>query len=150
MPDVDGDLQRSAGDETTHPATYAVVEARDLPRGGVEAFVGSYRVLVDSEAEGHDWRERVGELQDADGGDEGGELEEGRDRGCDDEGDGPVDGHDADPEPLAILGREGWGAEEVDEDVVVEDFDPDVAVQPCGDESAHYGQHVADRLPRVV
>ena len=128
MPDVDGDLQRSAGDEAAHPAADAVVEARDLACGGIEAFVGADGVLVDRVAEGHDRRESVSELQDADGGDEGGELEEGWDRGCDDKGDGPVDWHDADPEPLALLGREGWGAEKVDEDVVVEDFDPDVAV----------------------
>ena len=101
-------------------------------------------------AERHYGWKGVCELQDADGGDEGGELEEGWDRGCDDEGDGPVDGHDAHPEPFALLGREGRGAEEVDEDVVVEHLDPDVTVQASRNEPADDREHVADRLPSVV
>lgn len=67
-------------------------------------------------------RERVGELEDADGGDDGGEAGEVGDGGGDDEGDGPVDGDEGHPEKFAVLLGKGWGAEELDGYVVVEDF----------------------------
>lgn len=65
--------------------------------------------------------EGVGELDDADGGDDGDEAGEVGDGGADHEGDGPVDGDEGYPEDFAVLGGEGWGAEEFDGYVVVED-----------------------------
>ena len=39
--------------------------------------------------------------------------------------------------------------EEVHEDVVVENFDTDVAIQSSSDEGGDEGDHVADSLPAV-
>ena len=68
-------------------------------------------------------RETVGKLDDADGGDDGDEAGEGGDGGTDYEGDSPINGDDGYPEHFAALLSEGWGAEEFDGDVVIEDCD---------------------------
>lgn len=93
--------------------------------------------------------ERVRELQDTQRRDEGGKAEEVRDRGRDDESDGPVDGDDDRPEHLAFLAVHGRGGEPFHEDVVVEDFDADVAVEAGGDQGGDDGEDVARGLPVV-
>ena len=93
--------------------------------------------------------EGVREVQNARRGDDGGETRKIRDGGADDEGDGPVDGDDGDPEHLARSLGEWWGAEEFDADVVVQDFDADVAVERGGDEGRHHREDVARGLPAI-
>ena len=61
-------------------------------------------------------------MEDAEGGDDRGQADEVRDAGCDDEGDGPVDGDEADPHDFAGFGGERGRAEHLDEDVVVDDY----------------------------
>ena len=65
--------------------------------------------------------EGICELDDADRRHDGGEAGEVGDGGADDEGDSPVDGNDGDPEEFTVFEGEGWGTEEFDADVVVED-----------------------------
>ena len=123
--------------------------AHDAAGGGIEALVRAHGVLLDEVPQRERGREGVAELDDAEGSDDGDEAEEVGDRGRDDEGHGPVDGHDDRPEDLALLGGEGREAEQVHEDVVVQDLDADVAVQARGDDPAEDGEHVAGCLPAV-
>ena len=118
VPDIQIPILRH---EAPHQPLHAPVLQRDLPRRGIEPLVRAQGVLSDVEGEVQRGGEGVCELDDADGGHDGGEAGEGGDGGADDEGDGPVDGDDGDPEELAVFVGEGWGAEEFDADVVVED-----------------------------
>ena len=107
--------------EAPHYPLHTRVLQGDLSGDGVVTLTAAQGVLLDVEGEVQEGGEGVGELDDADGGDDGGEAGEVGDGGADYEGDGPVDGNDGDPEKLAILLGEGWGAEEFDGDVVVDD-----------------------------
>ena len=68
----------------------------------------------------------------------------------DDEGDGPVEGDDADPDQFARALVQRRRPEEFHRDVVVQHLDADVAVERRRDQGRDHGQHVAGRLPRVV
>ena len=107
--------------EPPHQPLRTRILQRDLARNGIVALAALQGVLLDVEGEVQEGRERVGELEDAGGGDDGGEARESGDGGADDEGDGPVDGDEDDPEEFAVLVGEGRGVEEFDADVVVED-----------------------------
>ena len=52
---------------------------------------------------------------------------------CEDEGEGPVDGHDGGPEQLAFAGYERGRVEPFHEEVIVDYFYADVAVESGGD-----------------
>ena len=73
-------------------------------------------------------RESVCELQDTDGRHDGCEAGEIWDGGPNDEGDGPVEGDEADPEVFPCFLGEGRGAEEFDGDVIVEDYEAGHAI----------------------
>ena len=110
------------GHEPPHQPLHTPVVQRDLAGGGVEALAGAQGVLSGVVGDVQPGWEGVGELDDADGGDDGAEAGEGGDGGADYEGDGPVDGDESHPEEFAALLGEGWGAEEFDADVVVQDY----------------------------
>jgi len=104
---------------------------------------------LDPEAEGQDRGHGVGKGQDEEGADEARDVRELGDGGGDDEGEGPVDGHEGGPEELAAPGRQGRGAEQVLQDLNVDDLEADVAVQAGGDEGGEEQDDVAGRLPGV-
>lgn len=106
--------------EAPHHPLHASVLQTDLPGDGVEALAAAQGVFLDAEGEVQEGGEGVSKLKDADSGDDGGEAGEVGDGGADDEGDGPVDWDQGDPEEFAVLLGEGWGAEEFDGYVVVE------------------------------
>ena len=107
--------------EPPHQSLHARVLQTDLARNGVVALAAAEGVFLDVEGEVQEGREGVGELQDAGGGDDGREAGESGDGGADDEGDGPVDGDEGDPEEFAVFVGEERCVEEFDADVVVED-----------------------------
>ena len=113
------------GHEPSHQPLHASVLQAHLPGGRVETLAAAQGVFLDVEGNVQEGGEGVGELDDADGGDDGDEAGEGGDGGADDEGNGPVDGDDGHPEEFAGFLGEGWGAEEFDCNVVIED---------CGEE----------------
>ena len=137
------------GHEAADPSLHAVVVAGDAAGGGVEALVGAHRVLLDEVAEREDGRERVAELNDTEGRHDGDEPEEIGDGGRDDEGEGPVDRDDDGPEDLTLVGGQGREVGEIHQDVVVQDLDPDVAVETGGDNATDDGEHVTGGLPSV-
>ena len=94
-----------------------------MSRCGIEPLAITQGVLFDVEGNVQPGGEGVCELDDADRGHDGGEAGEVGDGGADDEGDGPVDGDDCDPEEFTVFEGEWWGAEEFDADVIVEDCD---------------------------
>lgn len=109
------------GHEAAQQPFHATVAPPHDARGGVEAFVGAHGVSLAHVGDRQHGGEGVGEVQDAEGGDGGGEADEVGDAGADDEGDDPVDGDEDDPGDFAGLGDQGWGVEDFDEDVVVDD-----------------------------
>ena len=120
--DVPGVQIPILGHEASHHPLHARVLQAHLAGGRVETLAAAQGVLLDVEGNVQERGEAVGELDDADGGDDGDEAGEGGDGGTDYEGDGPVDGDDGYPEHFAVLLSEGWGAEELDGDVIIEDY----------------------------
>ena len=136
-------------EEAADPAPHAAVVVDGVAGSRVEALAVLHSALVDGVAEREYGRERVRELYGAEGREDGDEAEEVGDCGGHDVGDRPVDGHDGGPEVLALLGGERGRGEEVHEDVVVEYFDADVAIERGGDDAAEHGEHIADALPAI-
>lgn len=124
VPDVQEDVLR----KPTGPAPEAVVVADCLAGRGIPALTLLDSVALDHGAEGEKRREGVGELQNAEGGDEGAEVAEVGDGGGDDEGERPVDRDHADPDELARPLAEVWEPKELLENVLVEHLDADVSV----------------------
>lgn len=138
---------KEAADETADTA----VVANNLASGGIKALAlrRSNGVPLREVPERQKRREAVAELDDTEGGDDGDEAEEVWDTGGDDEGNGPVDGYDDAPQDVAGPRGERGRAEEIHEDVVVEDFDADVAVQTGCDDAREHGENVTYGLPAV-
>jgi hypothetical protein len=88
------------------PARPSLVDALRLAGARIEGFFREHGVFLDVVADEEDGREGVGELQDAEGADEGGEVGDLRDGGGDDPGEDPVDG---DWGGLVREGRGGGG-----------------------------------------
>jgi len=93
----------------------------DLARQWVEALAGLKGVELDHVRDGEDGREGVGELQDADGGDDTRQAGEGGNASGDGERDGPVDGDHGDPGDLAGARLQRGRVEDFDKNVVVDD-----------------------------
>lgn len=108
--------------ETPQESLEATVAPPHRTRGGVEPLLGAHGVPLAHVSDRQHGGEAVGELQDAEGGDNGAEADEIGDAGADDEGDDPVDGDEDDPGDFAGFGGQGWGVEHFDEDVVVDDY----------------------------
>lgn len=135
--------------EAAPPAREPGVVVRHRARGRVEHFARQHGVALGLEAEHQERRERVRELQDAAGADEHDPaVDLGHGLG-DDPGEDPIQGHQGDPDPFARLGFQDREVQQVAAEVVVQDFDADVAVQHRGDEARDEPDDVARRLPAV-
>lgn len=117
--------------------------------GGIECLLWQDRITLSFEANHEEWRESVGELQDACGANEDdptGDLWNGNgDNKCQD----PVEWHEADKDPFALLALEDGELEDVTTDVVVKHLDTNVAVQHSRDHAGDEAQNVAKCLPAV-
>lgn len=120
-----------------------------LAGGGVESLAGLDGTLLDHEADVEHGRERVGELQNASGGDEAGQIADLWDGGGDEEGDAPVDRHDDDPGEFPRAGAKAGEAEVVHQNVVVDHLDADVAVEHGRDKRGGQAERVRYGLPCV-
>ncbi len=119
--------------ETSDPSLQAAIMHRDDARGGIKALPFLQGVLLDAVAEGEQWWEGVCELHETDCGSHTCKPEEIGDGGGNDESDGPVDGDDDCPEDLAAFGNESWRVEPLHEEIVIDHFNADIAVQSCCD-----------------
>ena len=106
--------------EASHQSLHAPVLQAHLSGGWVETLAATQGISLDVEGNVQEGGEAIGELDDAESGDDGDEAGEVGDGGADDEGNGPVDGDESCPEEFAGFIGEGRGAEEFDGDVVVE------------------------------
>jgi len=113
QPTNDQTPQKIQDIEATHPETLLISPPPPLPSiiessvsagFGIEGFFGEHGVLLDVEAEFQQGREGVGEVADAEGADEGGDVADVGDCRGDYVGDGPVDGDDEDPGDFAAFG----------------------------------------------
>lgn len=134
---------------SSNPSLNAVVLALDSSSGGVKCFVWKNRVTLGFEADHQDWWEGVRELQDTQGSDECRKQGDLRNSGGDDEGENPIDWHKGNPYPLAPLRLEAWEFEEVGSNVVVDDFNTNVAVKTCGNDAGNQFENISDGLPVV-
>ena len=106
--------------EAPHQPLHASVLQTDLPGDGVEALAAAQGVFLDVEGKVQEGGKGVSKLKDANSGDDGGKAGEVGNGGADDEGDGPVDWDQGNPEDFAVLLGERRGVEEFDGYVVVE------------------------------
>ncbi len=114
--------------EPSRPPLEAVIHIVIRAGGRVKLLLGEHGVLLDLKPEGQDSREGIGELQDAEGTHETGDVGKLGDGGADDKGDCPVDGDQGYPQPFTGCGSEGRGVEELLEDFDVGNFDADVSI----------------------
>ena len=149
MPHILRDLDRASTHEPTHPALHRRPVSRHLPSNRTEPFAFSLRILLDIIPDREERRKRVRQVQRERGGYDADEAKVVRDGRRDDKGDDPPDRHDGGVEDFAAAVDERRRIEDVHEDVVVEDFDADVAIQSSGDEGGNEGNHVAGCLPAV-
>ena len=137
------------GEEAALPSRKPRVVLDHVAGGGIEAFTGAERVLLDEEANTECTGEGVGKLHEADGSGQAGKSEEVGDGAGEDKGDGPVEGNDDCPQQLAGLGGQRRCLEKFHQDIVVDDFDANVAVKGGSNDSAKDAKHVADGLPAI-
>lgn len=147
--DIPGINIPGLGEESADPSLDATIVALHHARYRIEALTRLHCVSLDEVAKCKHRGKRVGELHKADRCRDADEAEEIRDRGGDDESDCPVDWNDTGPDPFAAFGEKGRRVEKFHQDVVVEDFDTDVAVQRGRDKGTDDGKHVACCLPAI-
>ena len=134
---------------SSNPSLNAVVLALDNSSGWVKCLVWKNGITLGFEADHQDWWEGVRELQDTQGSDECREQGDLRNSGGDDEGENPIDWHKGNPYPLAPLRLEAREFEEVSANVVVDDFNANIAVKTCGNDAGNQFEDVSDGLPVV-
>ena len=151
MPHILRDLHCATTQEPTHPALHCRSVSCHLPRNWIESFACAFsvRILLHIVPEGEERRKRIRQIQQHRGGYDTDEAKVIWNRCCDDKGDGPPDGHDGGVKDFAAAVDERRCIEDVHEDVVVENFDPNIAIQPSSDEGGDEGDHVAGCLPAV-
>ena len=151
MPDIDGNLEQAAAEEAAYPSPDRSLAPHHLSSRRIKAFalISSESVLLDVEAQSEEWRKGVRQVQEHGRRDYADEAEVVRYGCCDDKGNNPPDWNDSSIENFAPPGDEWRCAEDVQEDVVVEHFDADVAVKPCSDEGGDQGNHVTRGLPAI-
>lgn len=114
------EIFRLLSHESPNNAFKATIVANGVAGGRVESFSVLHGSPFDPViGRKHGW-ESVGELQDTERGNDGGETGEVGNTSSQDKGDGPVDWNESHPQELAGLVGERGEAEKLDEDVVVD------------------------------
>ncbi len=85
-------------------------------------------VPLDKEAKADEGGERVGKLDEANGGGDARQAEEVGDGRSDDEGDDPIERHQDGPHDLATGAAERRSVEHLDKYSIIDNLDPDIAV----------------------
>lgn len=161
-------------DQTSDPSPDSGVLARHGPGRGIE-FVASarlQRVQLDVVTQGEDRWERIGELDDGRGRDDRHEAEIVGNRGRDDIRNRPPEWHDDRPQDFASPVRQrrrfqnipGKSQRKIQseseraiameignshEHIIVENLDPNIAIQPCCDQPAHACEHISYDLEPI-
>ena len=84
--------------------------------------------------------------EDADGSDEGGDVGELGNSGSDDERERPVDDDRYSEEVLSSLDCQRWGTENLNQNVLIDDFNANVPVQRSSNETGDKGYDIRRRL----
>ena len=132
--DVEG-VKQDVLPEPSRPSLQPAIQTRVSTRGWVEGFFREHGILLDLETKLENGWEGVCERKDANCADETRDVRELGDGCGDDEGQRPVGGDHGNPEDLAHPDGERGSAEELLEDVIVDDLDTNVAVQGGSDET---------------
>jgi len=114
--------------EASNPPLHPPVSQNNLPGRRIKPLALPQRILLNQIPKRKNRRKRVCKLHETYCSSHICQAEEIRNGSCEHECYGPVDWDDDCPEEFAALSLERWGVEEFHEDVVVEDFDSDVAV----------------------
>ena len=136
MPHIHSDLDRPTTHKPTHQALHRRPMSYHRARNRIEslAFTFPHRIHLHIIPHSKERRKRVRQIQQERGRYYTHEAEVVGDRSRDDESDDPPDGDDGGVEYFAAPVDEGGEVEDVHEDVVVEYFYADVAVEAGGDE----------------
>lgn len=88
-------------------------------------------------------------MHDADCGDERGNISELGNGGSEDGCERPVERYDDNPDKFSFLTVKFWATEEIFDNVLVDNFDTDVAIQNSGNETTDKQQRVGYCLPGI-
>lgn len=118
------------------------------PRSGVEPLLlRQHGVLLDPVPQSQQSRKCIRKREDEQRPNEPRDERELRNRGANDKGNGPVNRHEASPEPLASLDGQRREVEDLLEKLHVDNLEANVAVERGGNERGDENDDVADRLP---
>lgn len=142
-------VQNKALEVSTHDSLEATIVSSDDSSSGIKAFPWKNCIELDLETQEEYRWEGIGELENAERGDEGCQAEEIRNRGSDDKGTRPVDWYERSPDYLSFLCGQRRCTEEVGEDIVVQDLDADIAIETSSNQCAEETDDVSNSLPGV-
>lgn len=142
MPNVDDNLKDTSRPESSNVA----IEASQTPRSPTHRRIEcTHRVLLDVVSKCDPCWDCVGQIEEGRSRYDTDEIDVGRDCGGDDKRDTPPDRNNCGVKDLPSFRSDQRSIEDVDQDVIVENFDADVSVQRGGDQTAQEGKCVACR-----
>ena len=137
-------IEMPVAHKASRPPLLATIFSHKCSSNSIKGFRGEDCTSLDLEAEHEDWWEGVGELQDTHCADKTGDVAELGNGGAEDERHRPIDRHQAYPQPFALFGGKGWSIQQL-----LQDLDPDVAVQASSDEAREQEDDIRRRLPVI-
>ena len=135
--------------EATNPSTEALIGMSDAASRRIISILRADGVTLNLETEHQEWRECVGELQDATGTDDNDPTVDLGDGLTDHPRTAPIERHKEDEDPFALLRLENGEPEHVTTQVVVKNLDANVAVEHSSDDTGEEFDDVANGLPGV-
>ena len=137
MPHILRNPYRTAGEESSHPSLHHAPMSPDLPSGRIKTItiLLPHRILLHIISQCQERRDGVRQIQQTARRNHAHEISVCWDGCRDQEGDAPPDWHYGGIEEFATPAGDERGVKQVAANVVVEDFDADVAVEPAGYEA---------------
>lgn len=117
--------------ETAEQSFGTCIVARCHTGNRVETFAGELSAFLNEVGAVSDTRNRVRKVQAEKTTDKTGDTVEARNGGGENQGQEPVERAQADPEPAALLGSDGWQLEDFLTNFNIDGFETDVEVQDC-------------------
>ena len=151
MPYIDSDLPGATTEEPTYPPPDGSLVPYHLSCGRIKALATfcSDSMPLDVETQGKEWRECVRQIQKHGCRNNGDETKVVWNSCCEEKRYSPPDWNDSSIDNLPTLSNERRRVEDIQEYVVVEDFDTDVAVKACSNQASDQSDHVTSSLPAI-
>jgi len=149
MPDVHCNLKSATTKEAANHSPSGALRTFHESCSWIETFALSNRMSLDVVTQNKEWRHRICQIQQHGRGYNADKSEVVGDGCCNDECYNPPDWNDSSIEEFATGGGEWRRVEDIYEDIVVEDFDTDVAVKARSNQAGDQSDHVTSSLPAI-